>query len=145
MQQYDDFTYSLLPPSWLFCFLSECPRAEECVHFLSGTVVPDDKKRGFAVFPTALKDGDCPYFKPIKKVMGAWGFNTLFDNVKAKHAPELRASIKKHLGSNWAYYRYNRGEALLSPEQQEWIIKLFGSYGYTDNLQFDGYKEVYSL
>lgn len=145
MQQYDDFTFSLLPPSWLFCFLSECPRGEECVHFLSGTVVPDDKKRGFAVFPTALKDGDCPYFKPIRKIRAAWGFDAILRDVKHRDIEEVRRSIMKYLGNKTAYYRYNNGTRLLSPEQQDWIINLMHSYGYTDELSFDNYQDVYDI
>jgi hypothetical protein len=48
-----------------------------------------------------------------------------------------------YLGGNGTYYRYDHGERLLTPEQQDWIINLFKQYGYTDNLEFDGDKEVY--
>ncbi|MDY6033294.1 MAG: DUF6078 family protein, partial [Alloprevotella sp.] len=44
-----------------------------------------------------------------------------------------------------SYYRYQRGERLLTPEQQQWILKLFASKGYTDQLLFEHYVESYDF
>ena len=50
--------------------------------------------------------------------------------------------MKAYLGGHGTYYRYNRGEKLLTPEQQEWILRLFTRYGYSENLSFEGYCDV---
>ena len=31
------------------------------------------------------------------------------------------------------------------PEQQQWILDLFRELGYTDDLAFDGYKDIYDF
>ena len=51
--------------------------------------------------------------------------------------------MARYLGSGGTFYRYRNGERLLMPEQQEWIKNMFTRYGYTDEIEFDGYKEVY--
>ena len=43
---------------------------------------------------------------------------------------------------NGTYYDYHHGRRLLSQRQQQRILKLMASYGYADNLQFDGYCTV---
>lgn len=150
MSDYSDFTYEMLPPSWLFCFLDGCPKAEQCIRHLSSTVIPDDKTVGFAVLPTALRPlqgdrGTCTHFKQIRKIRAAYGFKTLFEDVKRKDDTPLRDQLKAYLGSHGSYYRYNNGTKLLTPEQQDRILSIFRRWGYTENLQFDHYKEVYDL
>ena len=75
----------------------------------------------------------------------AYGFKLLFKEVKQKDYTRLREQMKAYLGSHGAYYRYNRGEKLLNPEQQQWIVNLFRTYGYTENLTFEQYREVYDF
>ena len=75
----------------------------------------------------------------------AWGFDTLFVDVKQRDASPLRSAIKDYLGGNGTYYRYHNGERLLTPEQQDHILGLFRQRGYTDNLRFDGYRDVYDF
>lgn len=145
MEQYSDFSYDMLPPSWIFCFLDGCPKADECVLHLSGRHIPEGKVWGRAVFPTALKENGCERFKPIRKIRAAYGFDTLFAEVKRKDDKPLRDAMKHYLGSHGAYYRYHNGERLLTPEQQQWILDLFRSYGYTEGLSFDHYRDVFDL
>lgn len=145
MEQYSDFSYDLLAPSWVFCFLNGCPKADECMRHFSAKYIPDDRKWGNAVFPTALKGDACECFKPIRKIHAAYGFYTIFRDVKRKDDRTLRTKVKAYLGGHGTYYRYNNGDKLLTPEQQQWIIDLFHSYGYTENLVFDHYQDVYDL
>lgn len=145
MKQNSDLTYDMLPPSWLYCFLEGCPKAGECIRYISSKLIPDDVTIGYAVLPTALKGKDCPHFKQIRKIRAAYGFNKLFEEVKRKDDTPLRNQLKAYLGSHGAYYRYHNGEKLLTPEQQQHIIDIFHQWGYTDNLAFDHYREVYDL
>ena len=41
------------------------------------------------------------------------------------------------------YYRYLRGERLLSPGQQDWICRLMERYGYSSDDRFDSYVDDY--
>ena len=75
-------------------------------------------------------------------IHAAWGFNSLFEDVKHADYTPLRETIKNYLGSHTSYYRYHRGEKLLTPEQQQWILDLFAQYGYTNELHFDSYRDM---
>lgn len=145
MDQYPDFTYDLVPASWPVCFVDNCPLAESCLSHLAGLHLPDDLTIGPAIYPTALRDGKCGHYKKIRKIQAAWGFDTLFTDVKQRDAAPLRSAIKNYLGGNGTYYRYHNGERLLTPEQQEHILALFRQCGYSENLHFDGYREVYDF
>lgn len=145
MDQYPDFTYDLVPASWPVCFVANCPLADSCLNHLAGLHLPDDLTIGPAIYPTALRDGKCGHYKKIRKIQAAWGFDTLFTDVKQRDAAPLRSAIKNYLGGNGTYYRYHNGERLLTPEQQEHILALFRQCGYSENLHFDGYREVYDF
>lgn len=135
--------YSQYPNLYALCFLADCKRKSECARFIAGQHVRPDSTIGYAVYPSALtSDGGCKHFRQFRVVKGAWGFDALFEDIKFKDMAKIRSTIKAYLGGNGTYSRYKLGERLLSPEQQEWIIALFKRYGYTENLHFDGYKDV---
>ena len=134
-----------VPASWRYCFCEECDRHEDCLRFQTGWQVPEDRTWGNAVFPTAYRRGECPHFKEIRRIHAAYGMDTLYVDVKHKDFADIRDKIKGYLGGHSTYYRYNRGERLLTPEQQEWILRLFARYGYTENLSFAHYCNVLDL
>lgn len=139
------FDFACVPPQWQLCFCEECPRHAECLRFLASQYAPDSLTWGPAIYPAAYKNGACPHFKEASVKRMAYGFKLLFKEVKQKDYTHLREQMKSYLGSHGAYYRYNRGEKLLTPEQQQWIINLFRTYGYTENLTFEQYREVYDF
>ena len=136
------FDFSQVPPSWHFCFCNECPQHGECLHFLAGRQLPDDVTWGEAIFPTAYKNGPCRHFKQVRVIRAAYGFAPLFKEVKQKDYTPLRDAMKQYLGSHGTYYRYNRGEKMLTPEQQQWILRLFARHGYHDGLAFEHYQDI---
>lgn len=130
-----------IPKEYIFCFQSDCPKAAECIRYFAGQHI-DDRPLSIVVLLGARKNGECKWYKKSRTIRGAWGFDTLFAEAKAKDAPILRKAIKNFLGGNGTYYRYQHGEMLLSPEQQDWILSLFKRYGYTEKLEFDSYRNV---
>ena len=136
------FNFDEVPPSWRFCFCNECPKHDDCLRYQTGLCLPDDRTWGNAVYPTAYRNGDCQHFKQIRLIHAAYGFETLFSNVKQKDYTPLRELLKNYLGGHGTYYRYNRGERVLTPEQQEWIVRLFARHGYTEGIQFDHYRDM---
>ena len=56
MENYDDLTYDILPPSWVFCFLEGCPRADECILHITSRLITKDQTFGLAVFPLSWKN-----------------------------------------------------------------------------------------
>ncbi len=140
-----EFYFGDLAPAWRYCFCEGCPRHEDCLRFQIGLLVPEDRTWGNAVFPTAYRKGECKFFKEIRRVRVAYGFSTLFDEVKHKEVATLRGRMMEYLGGRSTYYRYNSGEYKLTPEQQEWIQRLFVRYGYAEGVTFDHYGDVLDL
>lgn len=138
-----ELKYDDLPYAWPVCFLDQCPRKGECLHYKAGTLIPDDRETAYVVAPTVLRKPQCPCFLPIQVVRAAVGFKHIFGDVKTRHAPQIREDIKSYLRGNSNYYRYLHGQQMLMPEQQQWIRDLFKSYGYTHEIEFDGYQDVY--
>ena len=132
-----------MPRSWQLCFLTECPMKDRCLRQLAARHI-EERDFGPAVYPTMeIGDEGCRLFAECEPMLMAWGFETLFSEVKSKDEKMLRYSIKKYLGGHSTYYRYNNGERLLSAEQQEWVLGLFRRYGYTEHLEFDHYAYTY--
>ena len=134
--------WSMVPTTWHQCFCSECPKHDVCLHYFTGQQIPDGIVSGPAVYPNAYKGGNCAFFKEMRTIKAAYGFGPLYKDVKQKDYTVLRTKLKEYLGGHSAYYRYNRGEHLLTPEQQEWIIALFNQFGYTEDLAFENYMET---
>ena len=134
-----------IPPSFERCFQSDCPQAATCARYLAGQHIPAGRVAGPAVYPTARQGDKCVKYKRTRIMHAAYGFKTIFAEVKKKDDTLLRNRIKAYLGGNTTYYRYHRGERLLTPEQQQWIVNLFRKYGYTENLGFDEYRDLYDF
>lgn len=136
------FDFTTVKPSWSLCFNEKCPRHTTCMRYFVGKQVPSDRTEGLTIYPNALQAGACSSFVEKRIERFAWGFRKLFPQVKRVHYATLRDSMKAYLGGHSNYYRYMRGEYMLNPKQQQWILELFGQYGYTENLLFEHY--VYS-
>lgn len=139
------FDFNDVSPLLALCFNDGCQRKEECMRYRVGQQVPENVTSGKAVYPNALRDGDCEHFYQLRVVKAARGFGNIFADVTQKHSAEMRMQIERYLGGHGTYYRYKRGERLLMPEQQEWICSLFEKYGYGRNVQFNDYLQVYDL
>ena len=134
--------YDDAPLSWHHCFNENCEKRDNCLRFQTGLTIPDDVVWGNAVYPTAKKGSQCKLYKEIRVINGAYGFKSLFSEVKQKDYTPLRDQIKDYLGGHGTFYRYNSGDKLLTPEQQQWILNLFASYGYKkEDLAFEHYKD----
>lgn len=142
---FSDFSFSLVPNGYCLCFLDGCPRAGQCMRHMAAQHLPDGVMHGYAVFPNALNDGQCTQFKPVRKITMAWGFSALMHNILHKDNTTIRRRLYSYLGSRMAYYRHNNGTSLLTPEQQDGVLRIFKSLGYTEDLRFDHYCAVYDF
>ena len=70
----------------------------------------------------------------------AWGFTHLYDHVPQRDKAEARDNARSFYSSgNGPYYRVHHGENMLSPEQQDAIMKIIGKFGSTEGIRFDHY------
>lgn len=139
------YDFSQIPPSWRYCFNSQCPEHEHCLRYQTGLELPDDMVDGDAVFPTAMKSGKCRFYRKDQKVKLATGF-VVKGNARATNMfIEMRQRITNYLGGNGTYYLYRNGKKWLSPKQQEDIRSIFSSEGYTEEVVFDKEEETYDF
>jgi hypothetical protein len=135
-----------IPSAFPLCFNSSCPRKATCLRYVAGAQLPNTKFYALSVLPRTLQaDGECPMYRENTTIKGAYGFSTLFSNVKQKDVSILREKVIEYLGSQSGYYRYNNGTRLLLPEQQAQILTLFREHGYQEHLRFDHYCETYDF
>ena len=119
---------------------------ERCLRQLATAHIAEGRDFGPAVYPTMeIGPEGCRLFVEGEPMLMAWGFETLFSEVRLKDERSLRQSLKAYLGGHSTYYRYKKGQRMLSAEQQEWVLNLFKSYGYTTNLEFDHYVYTYKF
>ena len=67
------FEYGNVPSNITYCFTEPCPMKNKCIHYLSALYKNEKTDRGDAIFPNALKNGNCKYFAPLRVVKMAWG------------------------------------------------------------------------
>ena len=135
-----------VPASWQICFLEDCPVKEKCLRYMLADQQTKKCDFGPAIFPTIKRnEKGCKMYVTSEPVLMAWGFETLFSEVKNRDIKVLRKFVKDCVGGHSNYYRYNNGQRLLTPELQTQIIGKFKEYGYLDNLIFDHYAYVYDF
>jgi hypothetical protein len=139
------FNFRDVPTGYQLCFNGQCPKRDDCVRFLAGENLPATVMSGPAVYPNALTDDVCPFFKKTQIIHGAWGFRNLYKGIAKSDVQVLRAKIVEYLGGPVASYDYMHGEKLLTPEQQACIQSFFNDLGYTQNIVFEGYTTVYDF
>lgn len=138
-----DFDFNKVPRSWALCYVSECPRKEDCLRYQVCLTAPPIKYFGKCVMPNALLQDPCPMFRPIKKTTVALGFRHIFDRVQAMDVVQMRTELTDFFGSRTTLYRYQIGRRPLTPRQQQWIKDIFRRHGYSDDVPFDEVKDVY--
>lgn len=150
---------------WHYCFNDSCSKAQECAAFLSGKILIHDEafyKELFydEVVPTIRPDArydDQSGSKESEKEAGSfypctqfcrpcmerkvWGFSQFYAEVKYNDTLPLRHQLMSFLGGRTAYYRFHRGEKLLSAEMQACIAEVFKKWGYNAP-SYDFSKEV---
>lgn len=137
------FDYARIPHSFAHCFNNDCPRASECLRQLVAQYIPADVLTVTAVNPHSIDaEASCPHFLPQKKIRIAWGIKGLFDQVPHKEAIAMRRELIAHF-SKTRYYRLQRKEQYLKPEEQEYIRQVFQKHGIEAGPAFEYYTEEY--
>ena len=134
-----------VPQGYIYCYLSQCPRHEECLRWIASQQVEPDKLTSLCVMPKAMNQNPCPLYQKPEVQRMAFGFKKLFYDVKSRDETPLRDRIKAYLRGNSNYYRYNNGTRMLSPKQQEHIIDIFRKAGYEGELSFETYINTYDF
>lgn len=134
-----------IPPSWDYCFNAACPMCDNCLRFQTGLELPDDRQRGNAIYPNALRNGRCRFFRPDEKMRMATGFVVPDNRQMSSLFDALRHQIAKVLGTGGTYYLYRNGKRWLTPVQQQAVEQVFRSAGYTGEVKYAMYRDDYDF
>ena len=141
-----ELTFDDAPLRYPICYNEQCSKHGECMHYHMGTLVPSRKKLGWAVYPTAWKDGECSFFREKHPVRMAWGFNGIYKKLSKHDAADARVMVRQYFNmGKGEYYRHHHGEKLLSPKQQQEILHLVSLCGSIEGVEFDHYVTAYDF
>lgn len=134
------------PPSYPLCFNHQCTRCQECLHYQTALANTPQRPYGQIVLPYAWKDGECTCFTPAQPQQLAWGFNKLYEKLPKELQHIARTSLREHLSAGMStYYRYHKGEYLLSTRMQEEILDFMSQFGNRELFAFDHYVSSYDF
>lgn len=132
------------PITFIFCFNKECSKKKDCLHFQAGSVQVKRPIITTVNYNVTTNCGDvCPYFKKIEIKEYIKGMTQLYDNIPMKQVDGIRNELVSHFGKT-TYYRYIKGEKLLSPEEQQYISQVFIHQGITQEPQYDEHFNSYN-
>ena len=135
-----------VPSSWLICYNNECPMRDECLRYYVAPIVGSNLDHGPAVYPSALVDGKCRFYVDKQPIRLAWGFRPLFTKVRHEDYATLRWKVMALFSSDSKFFRYNRGDFKLTPEQQQEVLDIFRRKGYdTTDMHFAHYEDTYKF
>lgn len=126
------------------CFNSQCPQASTCRRYQYAQSIPQDEI-AFSVFnPAYLAQfanlSECPHYWSTDIVHYAQGFTKILQQLPVKAANSLRITLISRYGRK-NYYRYRKGDLLLPPSEQEYIISLIHKLTNSNiSVEFDGYN-----
>lgn len=140
----DEFDYSKVPHGFVHCLQSQCPQAAACLRRLAAANAPRTLPAVQAVNPLSLP-GDlakCPYCLPVRKVRIAWGIKGILNRLPFEDARAIRRILIEHF-TKTRFYRMQRKESCLLPDEQEYVRRLFLRYGVTEEPAYEYYTEEY--
>ncbi|ADV45068.1 DUF6078 family protein [Bacteroides helcogenes] len=137
--------YATVPYDFDHCQQAQCPQADTCLRRLAAIHAPKTLHSMKTVNPNNLPAdlAKCPYFLTTQKVRIAWGIKDFLNRLPLEDAKAIRRTLIYHF-TKTHYYRLQRKERYLRPEEQEYIRQLFRRYGVTDEPTYEYYTEEYN-
>lgn len=141
----ETFDYSEVPYNFGLCMSDSCPNADTCLRRIAYAHAPSKEMFLSILNPKAIErmPEKCSHYRSNKKLRYARGF------ISTAEALSVRASgtFRYRLIGAWGirrYYQKRKGETLLSPAEQQQVIKLARELGLQQEEYFDGYTEEYN-
>ena len=137
--------FSEAPYQYAMCLNEQCQKATTCLRQIIEQNVPDKIEHWVIISPkhlSALK-GECPYYRSNQKIRYAKGFIGMLDAIPHKQMQSAISDLMGYFGRR-TYYRSRKGERLLSPSEQQDVLRILKNSGVTSPLDFDLYIEDYN-
>lgn len=136
----EKFDYSQVPYGFGVCASADCPKTSSCLRHIALEHAPVK----YPFLPTltpqvlARMKGSCEYYLPNTTVRYAKGFTRTAESLVVRVAGTFRWRLISHFGRK-NYYLARRGEYLINPADQQYIIRQAKDLG----LQLDDYFDEY--
>ncbi len=138
-----NFNYKEVPYDYLRCQNSDCEQAENCLRYQVGLLQDEETSIFRMLNPLYVKlQGECKYFAPDQMVRYAQGITHLFDKLPYDKYLKIKKMIINKLNHS-EFYRIYRKEKMLTPDQQDFIKRIFEEEKIKEKPTFDEYIERY--
>lgn len=131
-----------IPVGYSVCMHEDCPMAKTCLHQLVYGQWEKMAKVVELINPAhCTKSEECPHYACCQPKRFAKGFSKF----KAQMFPSQYDKFMSILICRWGrnkYFRYRKGEVLLTPEEQYMIRCTLEQCGANPDLDFDEYIEA---
>lgn len=137
--------YSGAPRGFALCSSTVCVKADSCLRHLAFEAASHDEPFLHMVNPYLAEQSPqgCKHFVETKKVRYARGFMQLVRTMPVGVAPTFRSTLFSLFGRK-KYYRYRKGDILISPEVQARIVATVNRLGIQVEDCFDAYEERFN-
>lgn len=142
----EPFDFSSAPYDFGVCASADCSKSSTCLRH----IVLEHAPLNYAFLPTLtpqkLKamNGNCEYYCPNTKVRYAKGFTRVLNSLTVGVSETFRWRLIAHFGRK-NYYLIRKGDMLIKPADQQYIIRQAKDLGLQLNEYFDGYVEGYNF
>ncbi len=133
--------YTSIPPNYPACIHKDCPLAETCLHqIVYGELLKVyDYLQIVNPIQCTKKEG-CTFYRSHNPIIYAKGFIQMQKRMYPDQYNRFMSLCIKHWGRT-SYYERRRGDSLLSPSDQTFVISVLKKVGITEELKFDSYEE----
>ena len=130
--------------SYTICYSQTCPLRDNCLRSILAPYTPKDKMIINTVNLSVDKaqTKDCPLYRTAEPRRMPCGLTSIYHDMPAW----MERTIKNRLILQYSrkrYYEYHNGTRPITPDVEAAIRKLLKSYGWTQDIQFNGYVEDY--
>lgn len=139
-----DFDYTKVPYFFGYCAIGTCPKRETCLRFLAWKYTPAEQPFLSLMDARYLeaRGNHCQHYLPNTPVKYARGFLKLTKILPVAIADSFRRRMIAHFGRK-VYYQIRKGERLIHPTEQQFIVELVERLGVEVADCFDAYQSDY--
>jgi hypothetical protein len=127
---------------YLVCFHATCPRREHCLRWIASHYVPERLFSVICINPNHVGDvtDSCIAYRDDQPQRVPVGMVHFYEAMPGAMERAIKSRLIEYY-SRVIYYRYRRGELLITPDVEQVIERVCRECGWTAPLVFDGYSE----
>lgn len=141
----ESFDFSQVPYGFGVCASADCPKASTCLRHIVLEHAPVEYSFLPTLTPTKLKamKGNCDYYCSNEKMRYAKGFTRALESLTVRVSDTFRWRLISHFGRK-NYYLIRKGDMLIKPADQQYIIRQARELGLQLDDYFDSYVDGYN-